>query len=76
MVSGARLKRFAEAGLEVGLFGVAEDAAREAGEVVWSSEETAYARDVDDICADVEGEWEGQWFHVWVSSVESCEGEV
>lgn len=42
-----------EAGLEVELFLVAEDAASEAGEVVGSLEEAGYAGEVDDVGADV-----------------------
>lgn len=42
-----------EAGLEVKVFVIAEDAAREAGEVVGSLEEAGYAGEVDDVGADV-----------------------
>lgn len=77
MVCGAGLEGLAKAGFEVCLFGVAEDAAREAGEVVWLGEEAANSRDVDDVCADIEWKGEGQWFHFGCREVwGGCEGEV
>lgn len=63
MVCGACFEDFIEAPLEIGLFLIAKDAAREACQVVWSGEEASYSWDVDDIRADIQGEWEGKGFH-------------
>ena len=57
----------AEACVEIMLFLVAEDTARESWEVVRSSEEAGYSWDVDDVCANVQGEWEGEGFHFGIS---------
>lgn len=67
MICGARFERFAEACVEVVLFLVAEDAARESSEVVGSIEEAGYSWDVDDVCADIQRKWKGNGFHFGVS---------
>ena len=67
MVCGACFEDFAEARVKVVLFLVAEDAARESWEIVGSGEEAGYSWDVDDVCADVQGKWEGKGFHFGVS---------
>lgn len=58
------MERFAEARLKVVLFLGAEDAAREADEVVALSEEAGYSGEVDDVCSDVEGEGEWEGLHL------------
>lgn len=64
MVGRAGLEGFTEAFCKIGLFGVAEDAAREAWEVVWLGQEAGDSRDVDDIGANIEREWEREGFHI------------
>lgn len=72
--AGVQLEGIFKASLEVCLFRVAEDAPCEAGEVVVSLEEAGYAREVDDVGADVEGKGEGEWFHWWRSCYFKLEG--
>lgn len=64
-----QLGRKREARVEVLLFLLCEDAAREAGEVASrSGNEASNPRDMDDVGADVEGEGEGKgWFHCALS---------
>lgn len=49
--------------MEVALFLVAEDAARETGEIVAARDEAGDAWEVDDVGSDVEGEGEWVWLH-------------
>lgn len=82
MVCGARFENFAKSRVEVVLFLVAKDAARESWKVVGSGEEAGYPWDVDYVCANVQGEWEREGFHFgvfgcWLGCLGSCcEGEV